>query len=119
MDHETGVGVGADKQDCAQGGGKDRCDLSLHRVVSSSIFHMIPSKDVFADYLQMYCNVSLKGKKGVMHETTESILKCVEPLQLSTEYISEAEIFLDGLIPIYIYCGTVPLWIVEFIEWYW
>ena len=85
MDHKTGVGVGADKQDCAQGGGKDRCNLSLHRIVLSSIFHMISSKDVFADYLQMYCNVTLKGKKGVMHETTESISKCISSLQRSAK----------------------------------
>ena len=96
MDHETGVGVGADKQHSAQGGGKDRCNLSLHRVVLSGILHMIPSKDVFADYLQMYCNVLLKGKKGVMHETTESIPKCVvSPKSAQIIYLKQKYSQLD------------------------
>lgn len=100
MDHETGVGVGADKQNSAQGDGKDRSNLPLQRIVSSSIFHMIPSRDVFADYLQMYCNVSPNGKKGVVHETTESIPKCVEPTQTSTDYISKTEKFSVGFMQI-------------------
>lgn len=57
MDHKTGVGVGADKQDCAQGSGKDRCKLSFHHVAKMHFLHLNPSRDIFADYLHEYCNV--------------------------------------------------------------
>lgn len=77
MDHETGVGVGADKQDCAQGSGKDRGKLSFHHVAKIHFLHLNPSRDIFADNLQMYCSVNLKEKKGLMHETTGSNPKCM------------------------------------------
>lgn len=50
--------------------------MVLFRVV---FFIIIPSRDVFADSLQMYCNVTLSGKKGFMRETTESTPKCIVP----------------------------------------
>lgn len=88
MDHETGVGVGADKQDSAQSGGKDGCKLSLQGVVSSGFLHMNPSRDIFADNLQMYCSVNLRRKKGALHETTEFILKCMYITRSSAKYTS-------------------------------
>lgn len=57
MDHETGVGVGADKQNSAQGGGKDRGKLSFHHVAKIHFLHLNPSRDIFADHLHEYCKV--------------------------------------------------------------
>lgn len=96
MDHETGVGVGADKENCTQGSRKDRSNLSLHHVVSNSFFHLNPSRDIFADQLHIFIIYIffIKGRHRARNNIIFSEMSII--LLSSTEYTANPETFVSS-----------------------